>query len=128
MERMMSKEKSQIHFLLGDEQEIVEMIESRKWWILVGSDSVYDEFEAKFYPRAVEDLSFITVFGPPPGDFAKHFGGLMVLHFARKDKLDIRQLIEFFNQHPDRQGLPPMLLPDADKDIIFLLREGGLST
>lgn len=103
---------------LTDEQEIKRMMDSRQYWILVGNHHVYAAIEEKFYPDA--DGSFMSIMGPPPGEFAKLFTGMMVLHFARKDKMSGKQLVEFMETLAEREGLPKVNW-NAEQDIVFLV-------
>ena len=85
------------------------MIDSRQWWIFVGNDPIYEAIERHFYPNAYNDHSFVTIMGPPPGEFRKVFPDalLLMLHFGRKEKLSAKQLDDFFADYPDRQGAFP---------------------
>ena len=96
------------------------MIESRKWWVMVGNHHVYEEIEQRFYPEA--DGSFCTVMGPPPKKFGKMFERLpmIVLNFGRKAKMSPTQLMEFMNNHPERKGFPALEFSD-ERDIIVLM-------
>ncbi len=107
---------------LTDEQVINEMIASRDWWVMVGNHHIYEEIEERFYPD--EDGSFLTVFGPPMGEFRNIFPNarLMILNFGRKSRMSPTQLREFVNTHPERHDLPPVDYTD-DKDIIFIVDE-----
>ena len=101
---------------LTDEQQINEMIASREWWVLVGLHRIYEEIEERFYPDG-----FITIFGPPMGEFRKIFpdAHLIMLNFARKSLMSPAQLREFVNSHPERRDLPPVDYSD-ERDIIFI--------
>jgi len=112
-------------FGLLDKSDVLEMIESRAWWIFVGTHSAIDEIDKKFYHKA--EGTFMTIWGPPVGPFAKAFPDcrILVLNFAKKEYMTKEQLMDFVNNHPDRVGLPPMVANDK-QDIVFLTDEEEL--
>jgi hypothetical protein len=121
-----SKKRSSTVVTLLDAPEVEAMIDSRQWWMFVGTDPVYDDIHERFYP----DEGFVTVMGPPPKQFTNAFkfeNGphiLMTLNFGKKDMLSAERLAVFLNTHPDNpRGSREYAASDLEqRDIVFLWR------
>ena len=85
-----------IHAGILSEEEVLEMIASRKYWILVTDHPSWDDLEYTYNDGKLAE-KVISVFGPPVGMFKNAFPDvhLLVVHFVKKTDLSADELNEF---------------------------------
>jgi len=77
-----------MEFNLKNEQEVLEMVESKEWWIFLGDQGKIDDLEE------AAGVTFQLCIGPPVGPFKRCFPGpeILPVSFAKKSDLPLDKL------------------------------------